>query len=271
MSLKDSQQIMSVELDDENEVDIDEVRFYWEIHPTEKALMSESFPHHYLMFYLEDVIGHMLRFEKHVVAGNVAVYADIQDTTEKNRPLEPDLMLVKGVKLNKRDRGRLRSWKIGKDRPPPNVVFEFASEGTWPTDLTTKVTDYPRIQVREYFAYDPNVPQYYDIRPVRLKGWRYEDGQPIEIQPNDEGWLWSNELDSYLVPDGGHLRLHDREGNRRLKAEEAERAAKEAERKAKEQERKAKEKAQAEKTKLEAENEKLRREIEELRRQQGLQ
>jgi hypothetical protein len=264
MSLKDSQQIMSVELDNENEIDIDEVRFYWEIHPTEKAQMSESFPHHYLMLYLEEIISFMLRDEKHVVAGNVAVYADVQDTSDKNRPLEPDLMLVKGVRLNKRDRGRLRSWKIGPKRPAPNVVFEFASEGTWPVDLTTKVTDYPRIQVREYFAYDPNVPQYYDIAPVRLKGWRYENGQPIEIQPNDEGWLWSNELDSYLVPDGTILRLHDREGNRRLKESEAERAAKETE-------RKAKEKAQAEKAKLEAENEELRRIIEELRRQQGLQ
>jgi Uma2 family endonuclease len=232
MSLNDKNQVATA--DDRNDVDLDEIDFYWEIHPTEKAQMSESFPHHYLMFYLEDVIGYLLRYEERVVAGNVAIYTS-RDTGKGNHPLEPDLMVVKGMSLTPYELNRLRSWKMWqRRRPPPNVVFEFASKETWDDDLYTKPQDYVRTQVREYFAYDPNSPQYYDIAPIRLKGWRYQNGQPVEIVPNDQGWLWSGELDSYLVPDGRMLRLYDRAGNLRLTGEEAERAAKEAERKAKE-------------------------------------
>jgi Uma2 family endonuclease len=230
MSLKNNRQLISVEQDDENKIDIDEVDFYWEINPTKKDKMGESAPHSKLIHELIEVIEWLLHNEMRVVLSNFSIFTS-DDPSKKNEPLEPDIAVFKGIELNERERNRLRSWKIGsgrKRRPPPNVVFEFASRGTWRADLETKPQQYAAMHGQEYFAYDPNTPQYYDIRPVRLKGWRLENGQAIEIQPNDEGWLWSNELDSYLVPDGTMLRLYDREGNRRLTVGEAERAAKEA-------------------------------------------
>jgi hypothetical protein len=44
MSLNDKNQVVTADV--ANDIDLDELDFYWEIHPTQKAQMSESFPHH---------------------------------------------------------------------------------------------------------------------------------------------------------------------------------------------------------------------------------
>ena len=65
-------------------------------------------------------------------------------------------------------------------------------------------------------------------------------------RPVDQrGWIWSAELESWLVSDGSLLRLYDRDGLMRMTEGEAQRAAKESERVAKESERAAKETAWA--------------------------
>jgi hypothetical protein len=262
MSLKENKPNVAV-VPDEEEIDIDEVEFYWDNHKTREDRMGESVPHIKLIHYLMEVIEWLLDAEKRLVLSNFSIYLS-NDPSKANQPLEPDLAVFKGIELSQAERDRLRSWKIGqkrRQRPPPNVVFDFASRGTWRADLELekKPQEYALLNVGEYFAYDPNTPQYYNIAPVRLKGWRYENGQLIELQPNDQGWLWSNELDSYLVPDGAYLRLYDRTLKLRLTKAEFEQAAKEqaqlaerlereradAERRAKEQERTEKEKAWA--------------------------
>ena len=54
-----------------------------------------------------------------------------------------------------------------------------------------------------------------------------------ELLPNSEGWLWSNHLDSFLLPDGFRLRLYDSNHQLRLTGEEArEQQAWQSERKA---------------------------------------
>jgi Uma2 family endonuclease len=243
MSLKNNGQSAVATVSDE--VDIDDVEFYWDIHLTEKDQMGESVPHSYLIHYLLDVVEWLLHDQKRLVLANFSIYTS-DDPSEANHPLEPDITVFKGIELTQKERQSLRSWKIGsgkerENRPPPNVVFEFASRGTWKADLRTKPQEYALMHGREYFAYDPNTPQYYNIKPVRLKGWRLENEQAIEILPDDQGWLWSSQLDSYLVPDNEYLRLYDRTGKMRLTQTEYERAEKEAERRAKEQERLAKE------------------------------
>ena len=144
-------------------------------------------------------------------------------------------------------------------RPAPSVVFEISSKETWAEDLKLKPEEYRQMGVKEYFAYDPNVPTLWTEKrkktELRLKGWRYEGGEITELSLNADGWLWSEALDSFLGPDTEMLRLYDKDKKLRLtKAEaeeaakiaaqvarEAERAAKEAERAAKEAERAAKE------------------------------
>jgi hypothetical protein len=88
--------------------------------------------------------------------------------------------------------------------------------------------------VKEYFAYDPNDPQYWRDKSRRLRGWRLSGDQLQELKPDERGWLWSEELDSCLGADGEFLRLYDKPGNMRLTKAETEQAAKEAERTAKE-------------------------------------
>ncbi len=52
-------------------------------------------------------------------------------------------------------------------------------------------------------------------------GWRYEANRIIELEPDERGWLWSEELESWLVADGSFLRLYDRDGQKRLTEGEA--------------------------------------------------
>ena len=42
-----------------------------------------------------------------------------------------------------------------------------------------------------------------------------------KIRLNKQGWLWSQQLNSWLVPDSGYVRLYDRHHQLRLTGEEA--------------------------------------------------
>ena len=57
----------------------------------------------------------------------------------------------------------------------------------------------------------------------RLRGWRLDTrrGEMVEIIPNAAGWIWSDQLESWLVPDQTFLRLYDRDHQLRLTGEEA--------------------------------------------------
>ena len=140
----------------------------------------------------------------------------------------------------------LRSWRLyEQNRPPPQVVFEIALAETWMEDLQDKPLQYAALGVREYYAYDPNDPPYWKNAAQRVRGWWIVDGKVREQMPDARGWLWSAEIDSWLVQDGLFLRLFDRDGRQRLTAGEAGRAAKEAEHADEEAERAAKERAWA--------------------------
>jgi hypothetical protein len=124
-------------------------------------------------------------------------------------------------------------------------VFEICSDTTWRDDLFVKPAKYATLGVQEYFAYDPNEPPYFPRPGERLRGWRYGGDMPEELHPDAQGRLWSEELASYLVPDGAFLRLYDRDGQMRLTQAEAAAADAATERAARETERAAKEAAWA--------------------------
>jgi hypothetical protein len=94
---------------------------------------------------------------------------------------------------------------------------------------------YARMGVQEYFAYDPNIPPVAAATTQRLFGWRLDPVSqhmtPLMLRPG--GYLWSDELESFLVPGEALLRLYDRNSQLRLTGEEAEAAARrDAERRA---------------------------------------
>ncbi len=134
--------------------------------------------------------------------------------------------------------------------------------------------------VRELFAYDPQEPPLHRETVGRLFGWRLDtrSGRMVEMTPGKEGWLWSEQLDSWLVPEGIHLRLYDREGQIRLTGEEAqtllaevaiERAAEADERAVEADERAARLAEQLEQAR-QAQAEAIKRAEEEARRAQAL-
>lgn len=231
--------------------------------------MGESNPHTNLIEYLKDILQALYQLSRWLVISEMNVYHPAIRNSQHY--IVPDVTLVKIV-LSPEEEQALSSWDA--ERMAPQVVFEVASKGTWPFDVRERATDKPaiygRIGVREYFTYDPHFPQVWTRnRGIRLRGWRYEDGQPIELQLDVEGRLWSEELNSYLVPDGYYLRLTDREGLRRLTDREIDFQKRlEAEQRAiqLEAERQAEHSARLEAERQIAE---LQRQLEELRRQQG--
>jgi hypothetical protein len=194
------------------------------------------------MHYLSDVLRWLYAREQWMIAVDFNIYRDPQ---ELEPPVAPDLAVFHGV-VDTEERQTLRSWRLYQpNSPPPTVVFEFSSATTWAKDLDTKPAIYADMGVHEYYAYDPNVPPVWTEATSRVRGWWLHTGTPI-LQPFDaHGRLWSQALQSWLVPDGLLLRLYDANNRLRLTKEEAERAAKERERAAKERERAAKEAALA--------------------------
>ncbi len=81
--------------------------------------------------------------------------------------------------------------------------------------------------IQEYYLYDAETPPTLKRIEKRLLGWQLDKvSGPQELQADAQGRLWSAHLNSFLVPDGGYLRLYDRFGQLRLTGMEAETAAK---------------------------------------------
>ena len=181
--------------------------------------MSESEGQRGLVKYLEQILAYMYRLAGWYVSGNIVI---VQHPYTR---IAPDIAVFP-LMLNRRERANLRSWTMGSpDRPAPLIVFEIASDSTWEQDLNQKIVRYAQLGVREYIAYDPYTPQVWQNQGTRLLGWRYTANGVMAIPANAQGHLYSEVLDSTLVPDGEWLRLYDPAGNLRLTGEEAERQA----------------------------------------------
>jgi Uma2 family endonuclease len=194
---------------------VDEVSYYYDLHPTREDLMGETAVHAALVHYLVDVLKWLLRAELCALYENLNFY---QTPNPREYPVAPDLVVIKGIRPQ-----AIRSWKVGRSGPTPQVVFEILSEETWLKDLQEKPRTYAQMGVQEYYAYDPHTPPLWRATSQRLFGWQL-DSQQASMHPlvlPAERALWSHHLDSFLVPDGPWLRLYDRQGQLQLTGEEA--------------------------------------------------
>jgi Uma2 family endonuclease len=193
----------------------DEVAYYYDFHPTEEDLMGETSVHADLVHYLREVLKWLFHGQACAIYDNLNFY---QTANPKEYPLAPDIAVIKGI-----EHRAVRSWRVGKTGPAPEVVFEIASEETWQKDLQEKPLKYGLMGVREYFAYDPNEHPLSRETTRRLFGWQRDKGrgemQAMPVRP--DGSLWSQHLESSLVPDGEYLRLYDNAGHRCLTQAEA--------------------------------------------------
>ena len=193
----------------------DEVIYYYDLHPTEEDLMGETSDHSMLVRYLMEVLTYFFEGQTCAVYENLNFY---QTDYYKEEPLAPDIAVIKGVVL-----GPLTSWRVQTTGPAPHVVLEILSAETWKKDLEEKPDIYARLGVQEYFAYDPNPSPLAPATGKRLFGWRRDalSGGMTPLLPNEDGSLWSEELDSFLVPNERLLRLADRHRQLRLTQAEA--------------------------------------------------
>jgi Uma2 family endonuclease len=203
----------------------DEVTYYYDLHPTKEDLMGETPVHANLVHYLREVLLWLFREQRCLVADNLNFHVTAE---YMDYPLAPDIAVIKGVDIQEVQ--DIPSWRVGKTGPTPQVVFEFASKETWGEDLKKKPIKYGLMGIKEYFAYDPNVPPLRRKVSRRLWGWQLLKGsnEMQEMLPRADGSLWSQHLESYLVPDTRLLRLYDNQGQRRLTQAEAEAEARQA-------------------------------------------
>jgi Uma2 family endonuclease len=163
------------------------------------------------------------------ISGNLTVYYNEQQLKKRDF-LGPDIFIVLGAEKKNR-----RSWAIWEEGGKyPDVVIELLSSSTATVDKGAKKQLYQDIW---------RVPNYYWFHPEMMEfaGFSLSNGQYEAIAPNENGWLWSQQLGLFLGIHERQLRWFSQEGRLIPLPEEEERLAKEQERLAKEQERLAKE------------------------------
>ncbi len=227
----------------------DEIVYHYDLYPTEEDWMGQTSVHGRLIRYLVDVLTWLFWGQRCALYDRLNFY---QTPDVYEYPMSPDIAVIKGV-----DDDDVTSWRVNKDGPAPQVVFEILSAKTGKADLNEKPTHYALMGVQEYFAYDPNTPLLDRDASSRLSGWQRNpvtrQMQPMSLLPN--GSLWSVHLDSFLIPGGKCLYLSDRQGQRRLTQAQAEKRRADAEAQARQAEQR---RADAETRRAAALAEKLR-------------
>lgn len=120
------------------------------------------------------------------VAGNLTIYySPRQRKSEDFRG--PDFFVVLGCERKPR-----KSWVVWEeDGKYPNVIVEILSDTTAATDKDLKKQIYQDIfRTPDYFWFDPNT--------LEFAGFHSVDGEYQPLEPNPQGWLWSQQLGLYL-------------------------------------------------------------------------
>lgn len=141
--------------------------------------------------------------------GNLTVYySPRQRKSEQFRG--PDFFVVLGTERKPR-----KSWVVWEeDGKYPHVIVEILSPKTADTDRGLKKQIYQDIfRTPDYFWFDP-----YNLE---FNGFHLLDGRYQELQPNTDGWLWSQQLELYLGIHESKLRLFTAEGQLMATPEEA--------------------------------------------------
>jgi Uma2 family endonuclease len=147
-------------------------------------------------------------------SGNITIYySPRQLKSEYFRG--PDFFLVLGTERKPR-----KSWVVWEeDGKYPNVIIEVLSDSTAATDRNLKKQIYQdTFRTPEYFWFDPNN---FEFVGFVLVAGKY---QPIE--PNPQGWLWSQQLELFVGIYQGQLRFFTASGELVLTPEEVARQEK---------------------------------------------
>jgi Uma2 family endonuclease len=188
-------------------------------------------------------------------SGNLTIYYN-EEQLKKRDFCGPDFFVFLDSEKHPR-----KSWVVwGEGGKYPNVIVEILSDSTANIDRNKKKILYQNtFRTPNYFWFDPE--------SLELQGFRLIAGQYQAIAANENGYLWSEQLELYLGIFDRKLRYFTVDGQLVPTPQEAEleqRQAKEQIFLEKEQERKAKEQAILEKEQAILEKERLAAKLREL-------
>ncbi len=188
-------------------------------------------------------------------SGNLTIYYN-EEQLKKRDFCGPDFFVVLDTEKHPR-----KSWVVwGEGGKYPNVIVEILSPSTANIDRNKKKNLYQNtFRTPNYFWFDPE--------SLELQGFRLIAGQYQAIAANENGYLWSEQLELYLGIFDRKLRYFTVDGQLVPTPQEAEleqRQAKEQILLEREQERQAKEQAILEKEQAILEKEKLAQKLREL-------
>jgi Uma2 family endonuclease len=154
----------------------------------------------------------------------VGIVQDIPlHTGNKKKTVSPDITVIDGFRVDEENPDFVKTYEVGVDGPPPRLVIEIASETTWDLDLDVdeKRGRYAKMGIPLYIAFDPYTPTIWEnewANKGRLVVWQLNraTGQYEELS-KDNGRVWCQELESWLVIEGHVLRLYDKNNKVRPK------------------------------------------------------
>jgi Uma2 family endonuclease len=139
--------------------------------------VAETYDHLYAILITLEVLTQYLHGQKATVLANQFLY--YAQGFPKLR-VAPDVMVIFEVESGGRD--NYKTWEEGQ---VPSVIFEMTSPGTQQQDIDTKKELYERIEVQEYWLFDPRGEWISEkLRGYQLQGEKYEpitDGQSIVL------------------------------------------------------------------------------------------
>ncbi|MCC5626019.1 Uma2 family endonuclease [Nostoc sp. CHAB 5715] len=119
-------------------------------------------------------------------SGNLTIYYSPRQRKSENFR-GPDFFVVLGTERKLR-----KSWVVWEeDGKYPNLIIEILSDSTGDTDKGLKKQIYQDIfRTPDYFWFDPET--------LEFTGFHLLDGEYQPLEPNPQGWLWSQQLGLYL-------------------------------------------------------------------------
>jgi Uma2 family endonuclease len=179
--------------------------------------MGETDLHRDWMFRIIELLKHRYRGQRVYVTGDLLLY---YEEGKRSHFIVPDAMVVKDC-----DPRRRRVFKVWEENRVPNAVFETTSQSTMREDTIYKPQLYERLDISEYFLYDPTA----DYLHPPLHGHRLTDHGYARIEPDASGRLHSSELGLWLRVEDGELVMYECQSGARLLTEaEVEHAARTA-------------------------------------------
>ncbi|MEM9220198.1 MAG: Uma2 family endonuclease [Cyanobacteria bacterium P01_F01_bin.150] len=133
--------------------------------------------------------------------GNLTVYySPRQLKSEDFRG--PDFFVALGTEKHPR-----KSWIVWEEGGKyPNIIIELLSDSTASTDRNLKKTIYQdTFRTPDYFWFSPDTQEF--------KGFHLVDGSYKALEPNEKGWLWSEQLQLFLGVYERQLRFFTPEGD----------------------------------------------------------